>query len=381
MLKGLIQSSHSARSGDAGPSTRDSPCDRGAINAADASAFLQEIAVFTGTAGLVATRHVRNKSGSNIIGACGSWISNETATAIADATSMAVEARSHGDETAFDSVSWPINGIRCPLIRIAVLTGHADVSLMLTILLNPAESTTVTEIEKLGPLIASHFELWQHSRDQAVEASAVRSAMEAIDTGILLINGTGKIIFGNRAATELLDGDHLRRSGDGFTAIDLQDSLAVNVALSHSIAANRAVCADVPVRRSAPILTVGSRTSSEKLLLWFVPAELRADDPRDCATVVYLLHPGSESSKQLEPVCRLHGLSPVETRLVCHITAGKSLQEAASAMRVKEQTARGYLKQAFAKTGTNRQAELVRTMLSSLMRMRGSIDPVVLAIR
>jgi DNA-binding CsgD family transcriptional regulator len=36
-------------------------------------------------------------------------------------------------------------------------------------------------------------------------------------------------------------------------------------------------------------------------------------------------------------------------------------------MRIKQQTARAYLRQIFQKTGTNRQADLVRMMMSNLL--------------
>ena len=47
---------------------------------------------------------------------------------------------------------------------------------------------------------------------------------------------------------------------------------------------------------------------------------------------------------------------------------GNSLVDSAKAMHVTEQTARSYLKQIFVKTETNRQAELVRLMLTSSVR-------------
>jgi DNA-binding CsgD family transcriptional regulator len=56
------------------------------------------------------------------------------------------------------------------------------------------------------------------------------------------------------------------------------------------------------------------------------------------------------------------------------LAIGKSLQEAAEAMRIKDQTARSYLKQIFLKTDTKRQAELVRLMLTSHLRIERSIE-------
>ena len=55
---------------------------------------------------------------------------------------------------------------------------------------------------------------------------------------------------------------------------------------------------------------------------------------------------------------RFH-LTHAEARLVVHLVAGASLRSCAKALGIKYETARSYLKSAFLKTGTHRQAELV----------------------
>jgi len=53
------------------------------------------------------------------------------------------------------------------------------------------------------------------------------------------------------------------------------------------------------------------------------------------------------------------GLTPAEARLASHLAAGQDLSSAAEACGLMRETARGYLKSVFAKTGTSRQGELV----------------------
>lgn len=50
---------------------------------------------------------------------------------------------------------------------------------------------------------------------------------------------------------------------------------------------------------------------------------------------------------------------------VCCRDPGVALPDAARSMRVAEQTARGYLKQIFAKTNTHRQTDLTRLLIPS----------------
>lgn len=60
------------------------------------------------------------------------------------------------------------------------------------------------------------------------------------------------------------------------------------------------------------------------------------------------------------------GLTLAERRLARHLLAGKSLADAAEATSLKISTARSYLKRIFAKTGINRQSQLI-SLYHSLM--------------
>lgn len=59
------------------------------------------------------------------------------------------------------------------------------------------------------------------------------------------------------------------------------------------------------------------------------------------------------------------GLTPAEARLVSVLAQGHSLDIAATKCGVTVATARSYLKQIFSKTGTNRQVELVKLVMTS----------------
>jgi DNA-binding CsgD family transcriptional regulator len=59
------------------------------------------------------------------------------------------------------------------------------------------------------------------------------------------------------------------------------------------------------------------------------------------------------------------GLTPAESRLALRLVSGESLQTAASALDITYETARTVLKNIFAKTGTDRQTQLVGVILSA----------------
>jgi DNA-binding CsgD family transcriptional regulator len=85
--------------------------------------------------------------------------------------------------------------------------------------------------------------------------------------------------------------------------------------------------------------------------------------PSPPAAVVLVTDPDRplEATGVLE---RLYGLTAAEARLACFVASGLTLQDAANALGVTQNTARWTLKNVFAKTDTSRQAELVRLLLT-----------------
>jgi DNA-binding CsgD family transcriptional regulator/PAS domain-containing protein len=267
------------------------------------------------------------------------------------------------------------NDWRVRRVHVSSGPGGCSVSLHLLYKSSILNGSAAARLAGLRPMIDSYLRLWLRMRAQSRQTAACRGALDALDLGVLLLDRSGQISFANRAAVRLLDaGEPLRRSGGGFTATSLQQAMSVQVAMSHSVAANCAAEGAGAAPRRATIVTLRSSREERALLLAVVPAEQPASEPGDVAAIAYLVDPGFDSERQLSPVCRLFGLSPVETRLVCELARGHSLQEAAAAMRIKDQTARSYLKQIFLKTDTRRQADLVRTMLCSLVRTDRSIE-------
>jgi DNA-binding CsgD family transcriptional regulator/PAS domain-containing protein len=237
-------------------------------------------------------------------------------------------------------------------------------------------SRILAELQARRPMIEAYLRLWQRMRAKSRSSEGLRCALDSVEIGVLLIDRLARIAFANRSATAFLAaGDPLRQNGDSFTAIDLRQAVPLQVALSHALAANADFASSQSLRRSAPILSLRCQRSDRSIVLTVVPAETRATEHHDVAAVVYMVDPSLDKASQLRPVCALFGLSPVETRLVCLLTNGRTLQEAAEAMRIKDQTARTYLKQIFLKTDTKRQADLVRLMLSSLLGVEKTIEP------
>jgi len=97
---------------------------------------------------------------------------------------------------------------------------------------------------------------------------------------------------------------------------------------------------------------------------------LRADDAArfgSAGTVAAIVRPDDGGIDfALERARRAHGFTAAEARLVRALCAGDRLDEAAARFGIGRETVRTQLRQAFQKTGTHRQADLVRLVLLGL---------------
>lgn len=92
--------------------------------------------------------------------------------------------------------------------------------------------------------------------------------------------------------------------------------------------------------------------------------------PGSAKLVVLVEPPGKRESAPLDAFTRVYRLSPAEVSLTAQLVGGMSVRQAAAALGIQENTARGQLKRVFAKTGARRQSDLVRRVL-----MQGPNDP------
>ncbi|MBB3695678.1 hypothetical protein [Sphingomonas sp. BK580] len=221
------------------------------------------------------------------------------------------------------------------------------------------------QVTRLLPLLRSSLALWAERTRAQAQARGLAEAVNHADVGVLLVNARGQLMLANAVAESLMARqDGLRRSGTLLSGGRLPDTLRLQTAIDHVVGGGGTARG----RGTAPVIAL-SRADRRPLLVAIVATEQPPAGAEDCAAILYVFDPAQELRRLIEPVCKLYGLSPVETRLTCLLADALSLADAAAAMRVREQTARSYLKQIFLKTDTNRQAELVWLMLKSAVRV------------
>jgi len=189
--------------------------------------------------------------------------------------------------------------------------------------------------------------------------SCIRSTVDCLDLGVLLIDGRCRVLFANRSAESLLErhkgltvenGD-LKAAGPDESIVDRQLRAAIAPRPNRGRGARGQIIMPVPGDKSMIVLAL--------------PWRNRAGRPdAEPAAILFL---GDLTSKPLADergIARLYGLTRAEARLLRALLDGMTLGEHAAESGITLNTTKGYVKQLFGKTGTRRQADLLRLILA-----------------
>lgn len=210
-------------------------------------------------------------------------------------------------------------------------------------------------------LLVSHASTLSALTEARTRAQALGAALDQNECGVFILKRDHTLLFANRAAHSLLEHARgLQLSRGKLRPPSYKDSVRFETAIDYVIDA--AQHAPAEGHNTAMVLLLPACERGKRLIASIAPASRgTAGQHADKAAVVITVQPSDEYGNHgVEAVCQAYDLSPVEVQLVCHLVLGLSVSEAATKMRVKVDTARAYLKQVFAKTGTNRQASLLQ---------------------
>ena len=189
-------------------------------------------------------------------------------------------------------------------------------------------------------------------------------ALECLSGAAFVVDAEARISASNRAASALLrQGDGLLYGPHGLRAA----RPATTAELRRLIAAAAAPDGLAELDRSAALLL--ERPSGRRPFSSLI-GPFRAGDGWDlwrgvrAAAIVLVSDPEVIATPSAERLRRLYGLTPAEAALAIAVTRGEGLGAVARGLGISLTTARTHLQRVFGKTGTNRQAELVRLLLT-----------------
>ena len=212
--------------------------------------------------------------------------------------------------------------------------------------------------------------LWL-SRRPADPSELVNAGLEALDwlnLGVALTDRTGQLLLANRTAEQLL------ASRDGLELIPGGTIGTVNGSCGQALRAaiEQAAREVVPGAASASAAVVVPRLSGKRPLTLFVrPVQGQSQAVGSSRTaLIFMLDPEGPVEASEAGLRQLYGFTSTEARLAKLLISGSPFERCCADLRVRPSTARMHLANLFAKTGVQRQGQLISVLLKSVGMVR-----------
>ncbi|RDE06319.1 helix-turn-helix transcriptional regulator [Sphingomonas aracearum] len=225
-------------------------------------------------------------------------------------------------------------------------------------------SALIVQMPAFVSMLAAHAAMLMDLAEERTRARAVAAALDQQDGAVFVLRRDHTVLFANRSAHLLLE----RKAGLQLSRAKLRPlgyKEAVRFETAVDCVVDAAHAGPSAARSAAMLLLLPVSGGERRLAVTIAPVDRGAPGmlPDKAAAIVCVQPDGEQLNHGVEAICQAYALSPVEVQLVCHLAAGLSVADTASRMKVKIDTARAYLKQVFAKTGTNRQASLLQLIV------------------
>lgn len=200
---------------------------------------------------------------------------------------------------------------------------------------------------------------------------AAESAFEHVPSGVIMLDAAGDTIFANRAAESICaEQDGLAISKAGVRAARWSEDAQLQRLIGDAIATT------VDNGMGAGGIMVIPRRSGKKgyrVIVSPVSRTVYVTPLRRPAVMIFVTDPHRTTLTPLKALRDLYSLTSAEARLLAALVEGKTLREYAERRHVTMSTVRTQLAHIFSKTGTSRQAELMRTCMADLVLPRRQV--------
>lgn len=218
------------------------------------------------------------------------------------------------------------------------------------------------------PHLARAVRLGRHLSTANLAQAAALDALDRLDTGVVVLDGAGRIVHANaEAETSLRDSLDMGALNNRFYLRDTNLQSRFTRLLRDALA----TAEDKPTH-GAPSALVIPRPSRLPLSLSVVPLRPRWSRRLDSGPMALVFIKDPERPQlHLDRLRDMFGFTPTEAVIAAELARGKAIDGIAAAHRIGVGTVRWHLKRILAKTGTTRQAEAVALLARSVAALPG----------
>jgi DNA-binding CsgD family transcriptional regulator len=221
------------------------------------------------------------------------------------------------------------------------------------------EESDLDLVRFLRPHIQRAYRLHSELSAARNEQTSLQAALDSMTAAVILLDEGLRVITMNQAAQRLLkENDGLLLARDGLRAGQIDESARL-----------QQLIAEASLTSAGKGLKAGgamniSRNNRPPLHVLVSPVRrVNLDGRRSVRAIVLAADPTQRIRPAQEVMQFLFGLTPAESRVATLLADGHSSTEIAETLGVSRNTLKTQLASVYSKTGTSRQAQLVRLML------------------
>lgn len=188
--------------------------------------------------------------------------------------------------------------------------------------------------------------------------SGIQATLDHLPYGLALLDTRGRCVLLNTAAKQIVDKrDGLVLSKARLVAESPAESAKLRAAVARAIDPMAK-----QINNGSGAMLISRRTAKPLQVIVSPFVSGLGEVPFNVAATVYIRDSQAGMVSPIDTFQSLYGLTKAEAKLAALLVEGCNISDAAEKNRVTRETVRSQLKAVFQKTGTRRQAELVRLL-------------------
>jgi DNA-binding CsgD family transcriptional regulator len=194
---------------------------------------------------------------------------------------------------------------------------------------------------------------------RTAEAATFGDALDGIGAGLFFVDASGRIVHANASGHAMLaDGALLRVNAGRLAPNDVNAEQGLYEIFSMAESGDDAALGTRGV--AVPLIARDGEHYVAHVLPLTAGARRQAGAAYAAVAAVFVHKAALDMPSPQEVIAKLYKLTPTELRVLFAIVQVGGVPEVAEAMGISTSTVKTHLRRLFAKTGTDRQAELVK---------------------
>jgi len=230
----------------------------------------------------------------------------------------------------------------------------------------PYDADELNTVRPILPHLRRAVEVNERLAGLARTRASVADGLDCLQHGVVVVNRRGQVVFANRTARAIVAlHDGLTIAADGLIPASREERLRLRALLDESV---RTTAGDGFSGGGA--MAVARPSMKRPFLLLVAPLKLPLEhEAASGMSTVFISDPEAQVESIDELVRRLYGLTTMEARVANAFAASGSLDQTAERLRLSRETVRWHLRHIYRKTGTNRQAALLKRLIQCSSRL------------